>query len=181
MRGNMTIKNIFIHLLILIVISILFSCNKSDDKELTQKALLEKEIELLKKENELLKKEQNSKTNQNELAFLSNLNGKYPFDVNLLDNTMFTKRIRAVVGSKYDSMGSVWDVQTPIEIKNGMFYTWAMKAHQGGDPSIVVMVDINKNLMFVGLKEVGLDKVIYSEDGSEPPKRLKDWANEKMD
>ena len=93
---------------ILAVSLILVSCNetKTNDKE---KSLTEKEIELLKKENELLKREQElNKTKEieesniskdkyssiNKLDFLKKLDGKYPYEVKLLDNSVFMKRLK---------------------------------------------------------------------------------------
>jgi hypothetical protein len=58
-----------------------------------------------------------------------------------------------------------------------MMYTWAMQAHSGGDPGAVIMADLNKDVLYVGIRENGEGK-LYSEDGSEAPQRLKDWAVE---
>lgn len=39
-----------------------------------------------------------------------------------------------MLGSQYDFMQIIWEVETPIEITNGLFYAWGMQAHSGGDP-----------------------------------------------
>ena len=166
--------------------------NKSDDKD---KALTEKENDLLKKENELLKKEQelnqkaanqaNNQTTQQQtdkpdsenLDFLYKLDKKYPYEIKLLDNPIIKKRLKKILGSQYDYLKSIWEVETPIEISNGLFYAWGMQAHSGGDPGAVLMADINKNVLYVGIRKDEQEK-IYSEDGSNAPQRLQDWANE---
>ena len=175
---------------------ILTSCNhtsKSDDKD---RALTEKENELLKKEIELLKKEQelnqkavkpttsNQTTKQqlsdnavsDNLDFLNKLDKKYPHEIELLDNPIIKKRLKKMLGTQYDFMKSIWEVETPIEISNGLFYAEGMQAHSGGDPSAVLMADINKNVLYVGIRKDEQEK-IYSEDGSNAPQRLQDWAN----
>lgn len=171
------------------------SCNqtkKSDDKD---KTLIEKENELLKKENKLLKKEQelnqiaanqtNHQTTKQQtdnpdsenIDFLNKLNKKYPYEIKLLENPIIKKRLKKMLGSQYEYMKSIWEVEAPIEISNGLFYAWGMQAHSGGNPGAVLMADISKNVLYVGIRKDEQAK-IYSEDGSNAPQRLQDWANE---
>lgn len=169
----------------------LTSCNQTDKPADQNQAILEKENELLKKENELLKKEQelNQKaavqtTKQHapnnavadNLDFLKGLHGKYPHDVKMLDNPILQKRLEKMLGSQYDFMKSVWDVETPIEIKDGLFYAWGMQAHSGGDPGAVLMADLHNNVLYVGIREDAREE-LYSEDGSNAPKQLQEWAD----
>ncbi len=176
---------------------ILTSCNqvsKSDNNDIT---LTEKKNELLKKENDLLKKEQElnqkavktAQSNQSatqqqsdnsvseNLDFLKKFDKKYPFEIKLLDNPILKKRLKKMLGSQYDYLKSIWELETPIEITNGLFYAWGMQAHSGGDPGAVLMADISNNVLYVGIRKDEQEK-IYSEDGSNVPQQLQDWANE---
>ena len=82
-----------------------------------------------------------------------------------------------MLGSQYDFMKNIWQVEIPIAINDGFFYVWAMQAHSGGDPSAILMADIENNVLYVIIKK-DEHNVLYSEDGSTLPKRLQDWADE---
>ena len=186
--------NLTILVIIFLTTISMASCNQrsiDDDKD---QALTENENELLKKESELLKSEQelnqkekattdNQTTKQSDnsssenLDFLRKFDNKYPYEVKLLDNPILKKRLKKMLGSQYDFMKGNWQVETPIEITNGLFYAWGMQSHSGGDPSAVIMADISKNVLYVGIRKDSQEK-IYSEDGSNAPRRLQDWANE---
>jgi hypothetical protein len=113
------------------------------------------------------------------LLFLKNYNGKYPYDCQLLDNPVTGPRLRKILGQRYDFVKSIWNVETPIEIKDSLFYAWAMQENSGGDPSAVVMADINKDCLFVGIRDQG--KVsLYSESDALYPERLVAWSKEKI-
>ncbi len=172
-----------------LMMSVLASCTQSGKSDSDQnRQLLKKENELLKKENELLKKEQQlsqpsgSQTNRpgnasGNLAFLAGLKDKYPHEIKLFDNEILKTRLQQMLGSQYDYLRSIWEVETPVEINNGLMYTWAMQAHSGGDPGAVLMADISKNVLYVAIRKEGEVKT-YSEDGSAVPQRLQDWADE---
>jgi len=112
-----------------------------------------------------------------ELNYLISLNGKYPYDVKLLDNPKLKPRLEKLMGNQYEFLKNIWQVETPIEITDTFFYTWGMQAHSGGDPGAVLMVNLLRNVLYVGVRKDKHVK-IYSEDSSDVPKRLKDWSNE---
>ncbi len=112
----------------------------------------------------------------NILGFLKNSNGKYPSEVNLLENPTLKKRLRKMIGNRYDFVVSIWEVEVPIEIKDGIFFSHAMQAHSGGNPGATITVDLTKDVLYVGIKENDELK-IYSEDGSKSPQCLVDWSN----
>jgi len=120
---------------------------------------------------------QSSAPVSSELQFLMEWNGQYPYDVKFLDNAVLKKRLMKMLGPRYKFLKSIWDVETPIEIKNNLLYAWAMQAHSGGDPSAVIMADLAKNVLYAGIRQDGHTK-LYSEDGSDPPQKLKDWSKE---
>lgn len=170
---------------------LIISCQETQQTD-KEKSLLEKENELLKKENELLKKEkiiekdvtqipeskELSEESNDNLDFLSSYNSKYPREVQLLGNNVIISRINKFIGPEYNFnfINQVWQVEIPIEIQNGIFYAYGMQAHSGGDPSAVIMANIPKNILFIGIKDNGKVRV-YSEDGSQIPQKLLDYRN----
>jgi hypothetical protein len=185
-------------LTVLLAIVALASCRPASSAGEKKVEIINKENEFEKKdfsagtENELLKQEQelNQKyikqatlqqsprdTVKDNLDFLKKFSGKYPNEVKLLDNTVLKKRLKKLLGPQYDYLKSIWEVETAIEVEYGLFYAWGMKAHSGGDPGAVIMADIVTNVLYVGIRKDQNEK-IYSEDDSEIPQRLKDWANE---
>ena len=111
------------------------------------------------------------------LDFLNSYKGKYPAEVKLLNQPVIKKRLQKLLGTEYTFLKKIWQVESPIEIDNGLFYAWAMQAHQGGNPGAVIMADIKKNILYVGIRKNGEEK-FYSEDGSPSPKKMIEWANE---
>lgn len=157
--------------------------NKTDDKD---KALTEKEIELLKKENELLKKEQelnqktvNSTTDNsttNNLDFLKKLNGKYPYEVNLFENSIFTQRLEKLLGkSRYNFLTETWAVEVPMEYANNIFVASGCQAHNCASTNFIIVFDFSKKVMYAGMREENEVKT-YSEDGSNSTKVI-EWEN----
>jgi hypothetical protein len=173
------------------------SCNQSGKPREQDKESMVKENEQLQKENEILKKELEHKqslsnqasenrpdgTDQKDpgstgnLDFMKTLTGKYPYEVKLFDNPVLASRLKILLGDRFDFLKSIWETQTPVEINGDLFYAWAMKAHSGGDPGAVLMVDFSKDVVFAGIRENG-EEMLYSEDGSDVPVRLREWADE---
>lgn len=183
--------------LFLIVMFFCTSCGdmKSNDDKNT--ALVEKENELLKKENELLKKEKelNSttttkplnkpaksselQTNNSLVENLDNLkklNGKYPYEVKLLQNPVLTKRLKNLLKGRYKFLKETWAVETPIEVNNDIFVASGCQQHNCGNTNFIIVVDFSKDVLYAGIREEQVVKV-YSEDGSSNSEIIK-WGND---
>lgn len=116
-------------------------------------------------------------TTASKLEFLEAFKDRYPNDVNLLHIPEIENRMRKLMGKEYDYVISIWEVETPMEIINGEFYAWGMQAHSGGDQSAVLMADIKKDKLFMGVRNDAKVNV-YAEDSTDIPKRLLDWEKE---
>lgn len=187
----MLVRKLLLPLSFFILANTWTACEANSESK--EKAILAKEKELQQKEQELKAKEQTLNNNaklapteeyapaiddaKKDLNFLKKFEGKYPYDVHLLDHPILKERLKKMLGEKYDFIKNTWDVETPIEIEDGMFYAWGMQAHSGGDPGAVIMADLNKNVLYVGIRENEKTKV-FSEDGSPVPQRLQGWADE---
>ena len=112
-----------------------------------------------------------------ELNFLLKYNGKYPFEIKLLSNPTLKKRLQQLLGvQQYKFVDEIMEVQIPIEVKDGLFYAEGMQAHSGGDPSAVIMADISKDILFVGIFKDG-KATFFAEENAELPLKLKEWAH----
>tara|TARA_R110002049_G_scaffold40270_2_gene122855 strand:+ start:687 stop:1301 length:615 start_codon:yes stop_codon:yes gene_type:complete len=156
--------------------SSLSSCkqkNKADDKILTEKEQSLGQKDIIPRSD----KQTTTNTISNELSFLNAFDKKYPYEIKLLDKPVIKRRLEEMLGPQYAFVKSIWEVETPIAITNGIFYAWGMKAHSGGDPGAVLMADLNKNVLYVGIRK-NKDEKFYSEDGSMVPQKMQEWADE---
>ena len=164
-------RHFHLTILIAVLLTTLTSYNqtsKSDDKE---KVLIKKENELLKRE-----KQQPDNSNSNNLDFLKNLDGKYPYAVGLFDKSAFTQRLKKLIGnSRYRFLKKTWAVQVPMVVDNNTFVALGCQAHNCDSTNFIIVVDFSKNVMYVGIKEEDEIKT-YSEDGSYSPK-VNEWVN----
>ena len=184
--------NLTILITILVANFTLVSCNQTSKPADKDKALTKKENELPKKENELLKKEQelNQKTvkattgnstveqpknsNSNNLDFLKKLNGKYPYQVKLLDNSALMQRLKKLLGnSRYNFLKETWAVEIPMEFANNIFVASGCQAHNCSSTNFIIVFDFSNNVMYAGIREEDRVKT-YSEDGSNSP-RVSGW------
>jgi hypothetical protein len=182
LAGHFTYMFLFINLFIGLVF---LSCNPvgnnnhakgSDTSRLVikkNKAQTDEDSSGIKNEN----KQQQAGDTAAPLYFLNSCKGKYPFEVNLLDNAVLKPRLMKMLGERYAFIKNIWEVETKIEINKGLFYAWGMLAHTGGNPEAIIMADISRNVLYAGIRE-GDNVKIYSEDGSNAPQKLLDWEQQ---
>ena len=154
------------------------SCKPTSNSENMEKGLTQKNQAIHK--NKVVIDEEKQLANNtisNELSFLKAFDKKYPYEINLFDKPVIKKRLKEMLGPEYAFIKNNWEVETPITIGNGMFFAWGMKAHSGGDPGAVLMADLDKNVLYVGIRKNKNEK-FYSEDGSNVPQKMQDWADE---
>ncbi|EPR69552.1 hypothetical protein [Cyclobacterium qasimii] len=163
---------------VILVTFAIVSCKQVSNSEGKVKTLPEVEQAFNQKEAVLNGEKPTANTPiSNELSFLKAFNEKYPYEIKLLEEPVIKKRLEKMLGPQYAFVKSIWEVETPITIVDGMFYAWGMQAHSGGDPGAVLMADLNKNVLYVGIRKKE-DEQFYSEDGSPVPQKLQDWADE---
>ena len=140
-------------ILIAILLTTLTSCNQTSKSDSTDNSI------------------------SNNLDFLKELEGKYPYEVKLFDKSAFTQRLKKLIGnSRYRFLEETWAVETPIKVENNIFVIFACQAHNCDSTNFVIAVDFSTNLMYAGIREEGKFKT-YSEDGSYPLKvtELSEW------
>lgn len=108
-----------------------------------------------------------------DVAFLAKFNDKYPYDVNLLDNPTIKRRLKSLIGSRYNFLKDTWAVETPIKVENNTFIASGCQAHNCASTNFIIIVDLVNNVMYVGIREEDSVKK-YSEDGGSSP-YLSEW------
>ena len=94
--------------------------------------------------------------------------GKYPDDVRLLDDSDLTTRLNKLMGKDFDTMKKYWNVESPIEIKQGKLKTTGCEQHNCGANLYVMFVDLeNDNINVYHLNDEGSTKT-YFERGKIP-------------
>jgi hypothetical protein len=111
---------------------------------------------------------------QNDLSFLRRMNGKYPYEVKLLDIPALELRLRNLLGNRFTFFKDKWATQTPIQVIGNKFISTACEAHNCNNTNFIIVVDFEKNILYAGIREE-LKVKTYSEDGSTCAE-IEDWA-----
>lgn len=83
-----------------------------------------------------------------EPSFISTLekaSGKYPADIRLLKIPELRERLRKLLGKDFGDLDAHWNVESPIEIKDGIFKAAACEAHNCGANTYFIFVDMKKD------------------------------------
>ena len=98
-------------------------------------------------------------------ARLKKLAGKYPDDVHLLDDPDLNIRLNKLMGKDFGPMKKYWNVESPIEIKQGKLKTTGCEQHNCGANLYVMFVDLeNDNINVYHLNDEG-STTTYFEKG----------------
>jgi hypothetical protein len=62
-------------------------------------------------------------------SFLKKSEGKYPYEVKLLENAELKTRLKKLLGKEYSDFHEYFDVQSPIKIEQGIFRASGCQAH----------------------------------------------------
>ena len=76
------------------------------------------------------------------IALLKKSAGKYPYEIKLLDNAELTSRLKKLLGKDFADMKSHWNVETPMEIENGVFRASGCEAHNCSSNNYIMFVDL---------------------------------------
>ncbi|MBP6430309.1 MAG: hypothetical protein KA319_00905 [Ferruginibacter sp.] len=114
-------------------------------------------------------------TNAGDLNFLKKLEGKYP--TGLLEHPKLKARLKAMMKDfgHYDFINKeVWQTLVPNKIEGNYFIAEGMQLNSGGDPSATIIVDLDANLIYVGVRDQ--IEYLYTEKNAGIPDILKKWA-----
>lgn len=114
-----------------------------------------------------------SSENNDDLSFLNKLNGQYTDAFWNIDKPVFYKRIKKLLNNYFETLREICCVESPIEIKDNKLIATACESHNCNSTNYIVIVDILKNKIYVGLRKDDQIKT-FTEDGH-TPQEMKDW------
>lgn len=176
---------IFKHLLTVLMVSVIISsCNQASKTSEKETTTTEKDNGTLKHDDQSKATKDNTITSQpaigkpasGDLDFLKTLNGKYPNDAKLFDNTAFTDRLKKLLGDRYNFLKETWAVETPMEYSNDIFTASACQAHNCGATNFIIVYDFLKNVMYAGIREEGKIKTVAEDGGTNP--KITEWEKD---
>jgi hypothetical protein len=71
--------------------------------------------------------------------------GKYPYQLKLMENKEMQARLKKLLGPDYPAMKEHFDVQSPIEIVDGILMTTGCEAHNCGPNTYYLFIDFARN------------------------------------
>lgn len=79
------------------------------------------------------------------ISTLEKASGKYPADIKLLKIPELRDRLKKLLGKDFADLDAHWNVESPIQIKDGVFKASACEAHNCGANTYFIFVDLKKN------------------------------------
>src|SRR5262249_11443459 len=96
------------------------------------------------------------------IARLKKTAGKYPDDIQLLDDPDLRNRLTKLMGPEFGPMKKYWNVESPIEIKQGKLKTTGCEQHNCGANMYVLFIDLeNDNINVYHLSDEGGTKTFF--------------------
>lgn len=95
------------------------------------------------------------------ISILKKAEGKYPYELKLLENAEMKARLQKLMGPDFAALKANWDVESPIEVVDGIVRASGCEQHNCGANVYYMFVDIaNDNINVYHVK----DKTqVYSE------------------
>lgn len=118
-------------------------------------------------------KKNNPQTNTS-LKFLKKYNGKYTYEVKLLNNPILKNRLIRLMGiQKYTFMKNTWRVEGGISVKNNILTAEGCEQHNCDSTNFIMVIDLERDILYVGYK---VENDIYK-FGEEPnyPLLILNW------
>ena len=112
------------------------------------------------------------------LQFLLENAGDYPHDIKLFERPQLKERLKKILGQRYQFFMETWAVESPIEINQNNAIITACEAHNCDATNFILVVDMEKEILFAGIREDGKVQV-FSEKGDTKNGELEKWANKK--
>ncbi|MBE2219738.1 MAG: hypothetical protein IAE90_16120 [Ignavibacteria bacterium] len=134
---------------------------------------------LEKKPEQSAEQHRNFDAGSDELEFLRKMKDKYPFEVDLLQNKIIKDRLAKLLGDRFEFIKNISELgpSTPIEVSGNIFSSYTCMQHNCGFTNYIIVADIAKNEIYVGIREEEKVK-LYSENENSPfPEVLINWSN----
>ncbi len=133
--------------IILLIVIIIVTINNQETSNLT--GISEEETSDITIEEMFFTEE----TSTENLDFLNSYAGKYPSEINLLENKILRKRLVDLLPIDRLELIESLTVETPIEIENNIFKASGCQQHNCDATNYILIVDLKKDILYVGIKE----------------------------
>lgn len=91
--------------------------------------------------------------------------GDYAHDFEMFNNTHVSSRLQKMMGLfNFNEMKDIYQGESTIEYRNGLYYASGYKAHSGGDPMTAWAYDSRSNKFYVWIRKDG-QNYWWGEDG----------------
>ncbi|MFM9905090.1 MAG: hypothetical protein ACKVQJ_11025 [Pyrinomonadaceae bacterium] len=110
---------------------------------------------------------------------LKNSKGKYPYEIKLLENPELKSRLQKLLGADYAAFKANWDVETPVEIENGILMASGCEQHNCGDNIYYLFVDLENDNINVFHRENGVQSFAERGKINLPKKFADELGNDK--
>lgn len=112
------------------------------------------------------------------LSYLEKSVDQYPSTVNFLGNLALRARMERLLGPDvFSEVQQIWKQENILEMHGGLIFTNAQNGPAKEEPRVAVMIDIGRDLLFVGVKNFeSAEDQIYVERNADIPVRLKNWS-----
>ena len=91
-----------------------------------------------------------------------------------MNNPIMEKGLKRLTADRFNFLKKYFDVQIPIVVKNNLFIAEGCKAHECPQINFILIVDLTKDVLYVGIRD-DVNVKTFSEDGSPNPEPLKAW------
>lgn len=120
----------------------------------------------------------NYKANSDELEFLRKMKDKYPYEVDLLHNKIVKDRLVKLLGDRFEFIENISELgpSTPIEVSGNIFSSYTCMQHNCGFTNFIIVADIDKNEIYVGIREEEKVKIYSENENSSLPEVLINWS-----
>lgn len=123
------------------------------------------------------KEERNSKTENStkpteeaNLDFLKNCDGKYIHEVQLFENKLFAGRLEKLIGAdNFNMLKDDWTTVMPMEYRNDIFSAEGCKPHDCGANNYIIVYDFSEDALYAGIS-INEKAQTFSENGKTSPK-----------
>jgi len=101
--------------------------------------------------------------------------GKYALETGMLQKEPLKTRISQLLGKEEAALIERFDVTPPVEIEGAILYNQGCRRHYCGTDEAAIAVDMNRDLVYVGIAVNGIVKLYTEKHDAVFPEKLLKW------
>ena len=118
------------------------------------------------------------KLDPSRIDYMFKYNNQMPYEVNFFRDKWITKRLKSLIPNKYDGLLAFLQVEEKMILKNGILVLEGISADKkgiGNSGKNILIVDIRKKVLFLGMIGTDQKQRILSSSEAPEPNILKEW------